>query len=65
MIPESAIIRNLKDLKADKFYLLVYIKLKSDQDFEKEHQVSDISGDSIWVIQLLKHQAGTSTNQAK
>jgi hypothetical protein len=30
MIPESAIIRSLKELRSDRFYLLVYIRPKSD-----------------------------------
>lgn len=30
MIPESAILRSLKDLRSDRFYMLVYIRPKTE-----------------------------------
>lgn len=36
MIPESAIIRSLKELKPDKFYMLVYIRHKTEEEVEHE-----------------------------
>ena len=42
MIPEEAIIRSLNQLRADSFYLIVYIRAKTDQETNEEHKVSDI-----------------------
>lgn len=41
MIPEEAIITSLLDIQPDKFYLIVYIKPKSEEEMKFEHQVSN------------------------
>lgn len=42
MIPESAIIRSLKELRNEKFYLLVYIKLKGE--------VEEVAAEEVRIV---------------
>lgn len=41
MIPIESVLLSLRELKPDKFYLIVYLRIKTDEECHKEQQVSN------------------------
>jgi hypothetical protein len=58
MVPEESILRTLEEIRADHFYLIVYVAAKSEEEQKSQQQVSNSAINLIIGTAQIKYEEG-------